>query len=512
MQIYLATYPFRDIWVLCLLTIGIVLWNIFLCRSHTVSLSVLDIVTISFGVIVAISSFINHSYGSGPITALSGILYLLLYFIARTTNLLQVLTSAILTSALLQSCIAYGQLFGWIHPINTYFPFTGSFDNPAPLGCLIVLGFLVCLSRILQRPKNITYYILGGILTVAIILSQSRAAWIAWIVGCCIICAQIIAKFRFNEYRRIALLVLGIFFIGGLYILRPDSATGRLLIWRVSSRLMFEKPLIGHGAGSFEVSYPLAQANYFRTYPDSHFTYLADDISSPFNELLSIGVQFGLLGLAGFCSAVWITMKYSIDNLQRALLVSLILFGMFSYPFYYPVFMIIGACLIGSCPIKEKWKIPYAMPITICGIIIGGIGAYSYLLQQKAPITNRYNKYYLGELANIHFHRRHYDSLADIFNRIPSSTLGTDIAKGYIYRQEYDKAKQFALLSSNMVPNRVMPKYLLFRIYDFQKERDSAEFYAREILRMNHKVINTTVLKAKHEAAEYINNSPDSQY
>ena len=39
------------------------------------------------------------------------------------------------------------------------------------------------------------------------------------------------------------------------------------------------------------------QAAYFEKHPNSRFALLADNVKHPFNEYLSITVQFGLIGL-----------------------------------------------------------------------------------------------------------------------------------------------------------------------------------------------------------------------
>ena len=44
-----------------------------------------------------------------------------------------------------------------------------------------------------------------------------------------------------------------------------------------------DKPITGHGIGAFEAKYMDYQAAYFKTYPDSKFVMLADNVKHPFN-------------------------------------------------------------------------------------------------------------------------------------------------------------------------------------------------------------------------------------
>ena len=63
--------------------------------------------------------------------------------------------------------------------------------------------------------------------------------------------------------------------------------------WTVSVRLMKEKPLFGHGTGSYESAHRKAIRNS-RIAPTDN----------PHNEYLFIGVQFGAVGLALFCLVI----------------------------------------------------------------------------------------------------------------------------------------------------------------------------------------------------------------
>lgn len=56
-------------------------------------------------------------------------------------------------------------------------------------------------------------------------------------------------------------LILAGLFIGLIYI-KPASASGRMLIWKVSAKLCSEHILWGNGVDSFKADYMSAQANY----------------------------------------------------------------------------------------------------------------------------------------------------------------------------------------------------------------------------------------------------------
>ena len=49
----------------------------------------------------------------------------------------------------------------------------------------------------------------------------------------------------------------------GLYRMKKDSADGRRLIWNVTSKMIQDKPLFGHGTNGFQANYMEYQANFF---------------------------------------------------------------------------------------------------------------------------------------------------------------------------------------------------------------------------------------------------------
>lgn len=49
-----------------------------------------------------------------------------------------------------------------------------------------------------------------------------------------------------------------------LFVLKPDSARGRLFMWKITCRAITEKPLTGHGIHNFAAVYGNAQEAYLR--------------------------------------------------------------------------------------------------------------------------------------------------------------------------------------------------------------------------------------------------------
>ena len=107
----------------------------------------------------------------------------------------------------------------------------------------------------------------------------------------------------------------------------PSSMGQRYMFWRYSLKLIAEKPLFGHGTGSFKKEYQrVASSELFVT-------------KNPHNEFLMIGVQLGLLGLLiyiGFLASQFFCAKKLPDKemrLAHGLLFSLVVTSLFNIPF-----------------------------------------------------------------------------------------------------------------------------------------------------------------------------------
>jgi O-antigen ligase len=107
----------------------------------------------------------------------------------------------------------------------------------------------------------------------------------------------------------------------------PSSMGQRYMFWRYSLKLMAEKPLLGHGTGSFAKEYQrVAISELFLS-------------KNPHNEFFMIGVQLGLLGViiyTGFLVSQYNCAKRLPDKekwLAQGLLLSLIATSLFNSPF-----------------------------------------------------------------------------------------------------------------------------------------------------------------------------------
>ena len=81
------------------------------------------------------------------------------------------------------------------------------------------------------------------------------------------------------------------------------------------------------------------------------------------------------------------------------------------------------------------------------------------------------------------------------------------LSLGECYRltHEHDKTIEAFLLASQMTPTYILPRFHLFSLYRETGEEEKARQVAMEALSMQVKIVNTTVLRARHTMKTYLN-------
>lgn len=200
----------------------------------------------------------------------------------------------------------------------------------------------------------------------ALIASHSRAAFLSFLVSFIYLMSK---RYKFSRKTLFnqslikktgiitAIFVLTSCFLTGLYIVKKDSANGRLLIWEVSVNMIREKPFFGFGFDRFKANYMDYQASFFAQHPRSHKEMVAGDTNYAFNEPLQITVENGIIGffmMTSVFASVFLSRKkrhqvkqkfltagvaqrkdfanYDIIAIAKAGLINILIFSLFSYP------------------------------------------------------------------------------------------------------------------------------------------------------------------------------------
>lgn len=377
-------------------------------NRHNISLGVCAII-FTGSVFLTSGKFVNETNGPKYYFVLLSLLLLALFFaISGKTIKLNSLSNAKLQWAIYLVCIAqamYGlfQFAGWFPSNHRHFAITGSFDNPAGFAVVLAtgfpLGFYLLQKR--QRWKQYLFVTCQAVIFMAITFSGSRAGIVAIVSsGLVFLCLTFPTRLsHFLRNRKWLLLLFMVLSIAGsslLYLQKKDSANGRLLIWQVSWVMIKNKPVMGHGYGSFQTKYMNYQAEYFRRNPDSEHALLADNVNHPFNEFLKIAVEFGVAGIVLVISLIFglfykgLKKKNEISPIAFSGLTALFVFACFSYPFQYAISWLVLAFYLSALLPAKEYELAHSKAVFVVRVFLACIclmGVFIAYKQIRAEIN-----------------------------------------------------------------------------------------------------------------------------
>jgi O-antigen ligase len=452
---------------------------------------------------------------------------------------------------IVQACYGLCQYIDWLPSNHSKFAITGSFDNPAGFAAILGTGFPTGLLLFIRAKETGRYLILTGltVIVLSVFLSGSRAGTVAITISFLIFLilqTNITSRFRQIRFYKLKLASILVFLLVSAFILyfqKRDSANGRLLIWKVSTEMVKDKPFWGHGYGAFKAEYMDYQAKYFKENPDSKFGFLADNVKHPFNELIKILVEFGLIGLSLLFAFIFFVLrvikksKSEFQALTLSGLAAFLIFAGFSYPSrYIAVWLLLAFYLLLLLPVKE-FRIENN-PLTLIGrvltIVACSLGLLYIEMQMKSEIkwktiaqnslkgetiamlpeykklypllkTNPFFLYNYGaELDVAGKFDESLDVLAECQEDFNDYDLQMLLADNYYKKGELTKAIETYKYASNMIPCRFLPLYQLFEIYKETGQADMASQYADKIINKKVKIPSGTVSYIQREANAFL--------
>lgn len=279
---------------------------------------IIRIQDILLGILVAM--ILVHRYVPVDISSLwqyllVGMVYLIVRF--ASVYVRKYVSFVVLCWGVCEVIIVLLQEWHWISSNHSWFDITGTFGNPGPLGgflgilCAGVIN-VIYRRRGINEVRTLAWILIGVLLMYGVIASDSRSSLLAAFTGGVVIfIRRIVYLIQENRIKRVVVECFSTFMILStvsviLYCLKPDSADGRLLVWLNTLRLISDYSVFGWGTGGWTANYMLYQADFFASYPQSPFIMLADNVAYPYNEILHIGAEHGLLGIALF---IWIIIE-----------------------------------------------------------------------------------------------------------------------------------------------------------------------------------------------------------
>jgi tetratricopeptide (TPR) repeat protein len=338
------------------------------------------------------------------------------------------------------------------------------------------------------------------------------------------------------------------------YRLKPASADGRMVIYKVCTNIIQDYPLSGVGFGAIGSQYGTYQAQYFEHHPeDKQGAWLADDVKLAYNEFLHLATEIGLPG----CATVIFLMAMLLRRFRPQMLppspkrgiiigafasiVAILLTGLFSYPFHIlPVtlhFALMSGLLVAFTQANSKARTYSFQSVSIrifSVILLAGSLAleYHYIQEFKAlsewkscsdkakkgdfsrqeyqnlyPVL-QHNSYYLynygAELCQNESYEEGLKILLQAHRFISSSDIHILLGKCYEEIGNYSEAGKYYVRASFVKPNRLAPHYALAKMYQKTQQIELSALYAKNVEKMPIKVINEKALIIKSEMSELL--------
>lgn len=305
-----------------------------------------------------------------------------------------------------------------------------------------------------------------------------------------------------------------------LYLMRPDSLNGRLLIWRISLDILKDNFIFGIGIDGFRSTYPLYQMDFLSKLDiDDHRNLLAGNIGYTFNEPLQFIIEFGLMGLMVILFTIYSLFKKCniqyIEKVAHRTLLFLCL-SSFSYFTFHSIPIIIIAIICMSILTRSIFQHTLSPRYKIIILIIIGSILFTYhnqysTLKKLSNIHNlpmnmhdqlmMYNKCNVDKIPELMINLAYIQYKLGLYKEAVKTThkilkfVKTDKQYVFLSNCHYnldnnDSANYYLQKAIKLVPNNIENRYQLYLNYELQKDSTKMEQCAKEIKRVPLKLKN----------------------
>ena len=473
--------------------------------------------------------------------------YFALYAVFRVIRamlLANYVSFAVMFGGIYQSCLVLGQLLGYGISNHLRFVVTGSFFNPGPCG-IFLAGVIVLAVAMMKKGyrkvginlmfvRYVTACVTFGVTLVAMVPTMSRAGWIGALVGVMLLYRGEIAAWV-NMRRRwvIGGGIVGMIVVLTLfYLLKKDSANGRLFIWQNTVSAYWKTPLFGVGIDGFERAFAGAQHDYFEKEKvleqDNRHVEMAGVVESAFNEPLALFLLLGAVG--GVLAAMVLFFKLQRLTAYSCVAVALLVASFFSYTFYIPSIAIVFLFAVAQLPDRRVRGGRYVnvLMFGIMGIVVlffdfrefGRREAYRkwknnavyYTWEDYQSVVEEYGKLYPVLKNDFKFLFEYGHSLHKVGRyeesnivlkrgaRHSADPMFWNIAgNNYLALKQYDQGAAAYLRAYYTCPNRVYPLYLLTKLEAERGDTTMMNYYGHILLGKRPKVPSLAVDEMKFE-------------
>ncbi|MEI6866705.1 O-antigen ligase family protein [Flavicella sp.] len=557
-----------------------------LSKEYFFSFSKIDVLLLVFILYISINRYYIQSTYGFSIRYMELLGLCVVYIVLRRFTFLNYcwLLLAIVISGILQAVYGNLQLLGYYSSNHSGFKMTGSFFNPGPYAGFLAVVWPLALGMYLFKEsifnliktntsefrnvvvvKLFEYIPLIGIIAISLVLpaSLSRASWLAVILSTCLLLELrygFLKKKSIGFYERnkkilfAFIFLILVFSLIGLYSMKKDSSTGRLLIWKVTSEMISEHVWLGVGFDNFKTHYMNYQARHFENKSTENFGMMnADNTNYAFNEFLQFFAENGLLGIVLLFIIVFFLWKQkpSLENqclasILKSSMIAIGVFSLFSYPSQIlPVKLNLVLLLAMLAGVGNKanlkgvlnYKIKNVYLKTSLGILT--VVCCVFMIKQTYKLHIGYRQwntamqFYMQSEYNTSI--SHFNNAFAVFNKngtflmnygktlsmnkehkkaievleeaklyLNNTVIEVALGDSYKVLNNSAKAEVAYTSASNMIPSKFYPNYLLAKLYIKNKQYTKALVKAKELMQKQVKINSTAIDEIKHEMLQII--------
>lgn len=447
------------------------------------------------------------------------------------------------------------QLYGFSASGHFRYALTGSFFNPGPYAGYLAMVLPLCLHHFVRfrdwkwlitslKIERAAAGVVGVLILCVLPATMSRSAWVAALIGCGWVMYMHRDsrkwKLLWRRYKkRYVSWGIGIFLVlivggAGAFFLKPDSALGRLFLWKITCQAIANHPW-GCDKG-FAFAYGEAQEAYFSKGDYAEWEErVAGSPEYAFNEYLELTLTQGpaicIMLIVITFACLWAGTQFRRYGVCGAI-VTLLVFSFSSYPMHLPAFIVAYVCLLLACGIGDI----IAKPVILSACLIIWTGGFHDKWQREkdacrdwvnarmlyhagayAAANTAYDKLYpqLREKGTFLFEYGHSLHKAGFYNEsnkyldkalvyCADPMILNVIGKNYQALRCYNWAEELLLASVHRLPGRIYPYYLLAKLYAEPEflNREKFEEMKRIVLMKAPKVHSTAIEEMRREVEE----------
>lgn len=431
----------------------------------------------------------------------------------------------------------------------------GSFNNSGSyagfLSVCICILFPICYKGEKKEHKLLLYLI--AISLFVIVITLCRTALLALVVFFLLFNRH--ENYIFISLKRIKYLIpIGLVLLVILFFIKQKSAIGRLYLYVIDLRALFENGLMGSGLGGFTSSFMMAQKSLFApaiiesqgSFNISGLTYsvsnYADLFTEAFNDYLKIGIELGPLALILYlgilscsikalyladisncgglvCMAVLSMLYFPLSILANKIIVFVII----SFASYYqsryvikrfdvlkPVFLSLTVVTMVFCiPFylkRAKAEKEYFDAYTIWY----NRQKYPQFIEDTQPLFNmlKHNERFCYSLADAYYQLGDYPSSIMVINEglkcCYSNELLQLLGENYERTNDIDKAEYCYKEAFRIIPNRIKPLWHLSKLYFETDQIEKLLSLSDQINHFKPKIESNLVLNYRKEVDFFV--------